>query len=238
MTENLLDVADPPPIAQSRVTRSTLAGEVEIAIRKDIISGALQPSQRLRAAELTERYGVSATPLREALQRLAAENLVALGPHFGATVAPISTRELADIYQTREVLEGFAIERSVELGDKEWQRQVTDVYKAFARMHDAGGLPSQEDPQTWSVLHRAFHSILFQACDSPWMLRFIETLADHSERYRMLGIRHGQRHSLKEHEDIYRAAMAPDPAAAREALIRHLDGTLEFLNPLIPPVNG
>jgi len=132
----------------------------------------------------------------------------------------------------------LVVERSVELGDKDWQRQVTDAFDAFARMHDAEGLPSQEDPQTWSLLHRAFHSILFQACDSPWMLRFIETLADHSERYRMLGIRHGQRHSLKEHEDIYRAAMAPDPAAAREALIRHLDGTVEFLSPLIPPVNG
>ena len=238
MTENLLDVADPPPIAQSRVTRSTLAGEVEIAIRKDIISGALQPSQRLRAAELTERYGVSATPLREALQRLAAENLVAVGPHFGATVAPISGRELADIYQTREVLEGFAIERSVELGDKAWRRQVTDAYEAFARMHDGEGLPSQEDPRsgpcciarsTASCSRPATHrgcfgsSRLWPTIRSATGCSAFATASGTPSR--------STRTSIE-------PPIAPDPASHSKALIRHLDGTVEFLSPLIPPVNG
>jgi GntR family carbon starvation induced transcriptional regulator len=114
-----------------RISRSTLAAQLEEAIRLDIISGALEPGLRLRASDLTKRYGVSATPLREALQRLAAQNLVELGPRLGATVAPISKPELEDIYWLRELLEGAALERSIQFADDDWSRRVTIAYQAF-----------------------------------------------------------------------------------------------------------
>src|ERR671915_1528247 len=104
------------------VTRATLATQLEDALRVDIIEGVLTPGQRLRASDLTQRYGVSATPLREALQRLAAQNLVELGPRLGATVAPISESELRDIYFLRQMLETVALERSIAHGDEAWQR--------------------------------------------------------------------------------------------------------------------
>jgi GntR family transcriptional regulator, carbon starvation induced regulator len=225
---------DEPVTSVSRVSRSTLASEVESAIRRDIISGALAPSRRLRAAEMTERYGVSATPLREALQRLAADNLVALGPHLGATVAPVSKRDLTDVYQVREMLEPQMIEQSVRLGDEAWRQKVRATYEAFARVHDAEGKPDRQDPHTWAARHRAFHNVLLEACGSTWLLRFVDMLADHSERYRMLSMRRGERPSLPEHEDIFQAVAAGDPTAAREALRRHLVGTAEFLNPHLP----
>jgi GntR family transcriptional regulator, carbon starvation induced regulator len=218
---------------QARVSRATLAAQVEEAIRADIISGALEPGQRLRASELTQRYGVSATPLREALQTLAARNLVALGPRLGATVAPVSRRELEDIYWLRELLEDQALERSIRLGDADWEQRVTAAYRAFESTH-AGSETHDTDAATWSNLHRAFHDTLFDACDSAWLLRFVRTLSDHSERYRMLSRRRAQRHSLAEHEAIFHAAIERDVRGAQHALRRHLVATVDLLAQSLP----
>jgi GntR family transcriptional regulator, carbon starvation induced regulator len=217
------------PEAEARVTRATLAAQVEEAIRTDIIAGALEPGQRLRASELTQRYGVSATPLREALQRLAAQNLVELGPRLGATVAPISESELRDIYFLREMLETIALERSVRLGDAAWDRQVTRAYEAFERDSASDQPPSRSDILRWSAVHRTFHDSLFAACDSEWLLRFIGVLSDHSERYRMLSHRRARRHPIEEHRAIYVAAVGRDVEAAQAALRRHLSATVELL---------
>jgi DNA-binding GntR family transcriptional regulator len=62
----------------------------------------------------------------------------------------------------------------------------------------------------------------------------VGVLGDHSERYRMLSMRRGLRHSLQEHRDIYEAAMARDPAAAVGALRRHLAGTVNLLEHALP----
>lgn len=214
-------------MGQSRVTRATLASQVEEAVRSDIIAGSLEPGQRLRATELSRRYGVSATPLREALQRLAAQNLVDLGPRLGTTVSPISDLELHDVYWMRGLLDGRALARSVELGDDEWRRGLTDAYAAFEAATAAGtGAAASSD---WAVAHRRFHDTLFEACDSPWLLRFVGLLSDHSERYRMLSRRRALRPSVDEHRTIYRAAMVGDVENAKAALHRHLEATVQLL---------
>jgi DNA-binding GntR family transcriptional regulator len=228
------DGIGPASRPESRVSRVTLAGQVEEAIRSDIIGGILEPGRRLRAAELTSRYGVSATPLREALQRLAAQKLVELGPRLGATVAPISITELEDIYFLRELLESLALERSIRLAGDAWAANVRRAFSAFESIGGTGPAATREDAIEWAALHRAFHEALFQACDSAWLLRFVATLSDHSERYRMLSMRRGLRHSLQEHREIYDAALARDAAAATDALRRHLSGTVALLENAIP----
>lgn len=219
----------------TRVTRATLASQVEDAIKLDIIAGALESGQRLRASELTQRYGVSATPLREALQRLAAQSLVELGPRLGATVASLSESEFRDIYWLRGVLEPVALERSIQLGAEAWERKVIAAYEALQQsaLEDAqaiDGQPSSAQIVSWSKVHRAFHDALFDACDSPWLVRFVQTLSDHSERYRILSHRRARRHPLQEHEAIYAAAIARDAGEAVAALRRHLSTTVDLLH--------
>jgi DNA-binding GntR family transcriptional regulator len=225
-----LDMTD----GDTRISRSTLAAQLEEAIRLDIIGGALEPGLRLRASDLTKRYGVSATPLREALQRLAAQNLVELGPRLGATVAPISKPELEDIYWLRELLEGVALERSIRLAGPDWDKRITAAYRAFEDTQGTGPATTRADALNWSAVHRAFHEALFEDCNSPWLLRFVGVLGDHSERYRMLSMRRGLRHSLQEHRDIYEAAMARDSDLATDALRRHLAGTVDLLESALP----
>ena len=211
------------------VTRATLATQLEDALRVDIIEGVLTPGQRLRAADLTARYGVSATPLREALQRLAAQNLVEIDPRLGATVAHISRTDLRDIYWLRELLEGLALERSIERGDDAWERRVTEAWERFRQQGTKQRTGSAADALAWSSAHRAFHEALFAACDSPWLLRFIGTLYDHSERYRMLAVRSRLRDTLEEHSGIYKPAIARNAPEAVAWLRRHLATTVARL---------
>ncbi len=216
-------------IDPKRVTRATLATQLEDALRVDIIEGVLTPGQRLRAADLTARYGVSATPLREALQRLAAQNLVEIDPRLGATVAHISRTDLRDIYWLRELLEGLALERSIELGDDAWARRVTESWGRFKTHGNKQRTGTAEDALAWSSAHRAFHEALFAACDSPWLLRFVGTLYDHSERYRMLSVRSRLRDTLEEHHGIYQPAIERNGPEAVAWLRRHLANTVANL---------
>ena len=225
-------------IEEKRVTRATLATQLEDALRVDIIEGVLTPGQRLRAADLTARYGVSATPLREALQRLAAQNLVEIDPRLGATVAEISRTDLRDIYWLRELLEGLALERSIANGDDRWAANVTAAWERFLSHAGKQRTGTAEDALEWSAAHRAFHEALFAAADSPWLLRFVGTLYDHSERYRMLSVRSRLRDTLEEHRGIYDPAIARDPGEAVAWLRRHLANTVANLEQGISADDG
>lgn len=233
-----MDDRDPP--RAPRISRATLTAQIEEALRVDILEGVLPPGQRIRAHELTERYGVSATPLREALQRLAVENLVELDPRMGATVAPISLDDLRDIYEMLQLLDGLALERSIARGDEAWVR---DLGIAFENLTEAisaqEAVTDETDDVTrrqvglaWSAAHWDFHHALYKACDSAWLLRFVRQLHAHSERYRMrtmlvpAGHRRDSRH---EHEQIYRAAVARDAEGAVRALREHLGLTVRLL---------
>jgi len=212
-----------------RVTRATLASQLEDAIRLEIIEGVLTPGQRLRANELTKRYGVSATPLREALQRLAAENLVEIDPRLGAAVAEISRADLRDIYRLRDLLEGLALERSIQRADEAWEARVRSAWERFRAQASIEQSGSTRDALAWSEAHRAFHEALFDACDSAWLRRFVGTLYDHSERYRMLSVRSHRRDTLEEHGAIFRTAMKRNAPEAVTWLRRHLANTVENL---------
>jgi GntR family carbon starvation induced transcriptional regulator len=221
-----------------RVTRATLASQLEDAIRLEIIEGQLTPGQRLRANELTQRYGVSATPLREALQRLAAENLVEIDPRLGAAVARISRTDLHDIYWLRELLEGMALERSIANGDADWEARVTGAWDRFRAQATIDANAPASEMLNWSRAHRDFHQALYAAAESPWLLRFIEKLYDHSERYRMLSVRSRLLPTTVEHEGIYRPAMARDSKLAVEWLRKHLHHTVTDLEEGIPSVEN
>jgi DNA-binding GntR family transcriptional regulator len=226
--------------AGSRISRATLTAQLEEALRVDILEGVLRPGQRIRANEMTERYGVSATPLREALQRLAVENLVELDPRLGATVAPISEADLRDIYEMLQLLDGLALQRSIERGDDAWIAEVEQRFGALSEAiarHESVTAETDDDTRRragieWALTHWEFHQALYRACGSPWLLRFVRTLHAHSERYRMLAWhrREGaKRDSRAEHLHIMEAAKARDAEAAVSALHQHLGTTVDLL---------
>ena len=96
----------------------TRADWVDALLRAGILSGELAPGSRLVVADLADRYGVSPTPLREALRRLAAEGLVEWLPQRGARVASATRRDAEDLYELRLALEPVALGQSIAEADR------------------------------------------------------------------------------------------------------------------------
>src|SRR5262245_35327502 len=148
-----------------RVTRATLTEQLETAIRSDIVDGRLRPGQKVRASALSERYGVSATPLREALQRLAGSGWVSIDARLGGTVAKTTAAELRDIYWLRGQLESLAIERSLATGDGDWEAAVSSAWSRLLEVGAARSLNAGND-EPWLAAHRDFHRAIVRASGS------------------------------------------------------------------------
>lgn len=221
--------APQPQTDMSAVNRVTLVMQLEEAIRADIIQGLLAPGARLRQADLGGRYAVSATPLREALQRLAAEGLVEINPRSGAAVTAMSLDDLDDTYWVRGMLEVMAVQRSIERGTTAWASRVEVAYHAF---RDAT-LAMHSDTGTDALVvqtraHRAFHDSLTEACGSRWLLRTLKRLNDHAERYRILNVTTGLGDTIDDHAAIAAAAVARHPHTV-ELLWSHREAYLDAL---------
>src|SRR6266436_1420473 len=103
------EMGNDAPVVPMR--RQTIAVQVRALLRRDIIAGRLLPRTMLSEQELSQRFGVSRTPIREALIKLAEENLVEIYPQYGSFVAPIKLQDVFDSQFVRESLECAAIER-------------------------------------------------------------------------------------------------------------------------------
>ena len=204
----------------------------EHLIRNEILTGSLRPGQRLKMAELQERYpGLSPTPLREALSRLTGSGLVDFLPNRGMRVAAGSLEELRDVHANRVLLETIAFKRSTEAADESWHGEVEQALQQFVTLSEAverlGHLGSS-DLIKWENAHRRFHFALVGRCGSPWLLRLLGILYEQSVRYRYLTIRaHPEFGRIAEaHRILTRATLGADLAGAVVALGEHANLTV------------
>src|SRR4051812_30423949 len=105
-------MANPTETSRRRVDRKTLTEQVFEQVLSMLLSGELSSGEPLRESELAVRLGVSRTPIREALGRLAEYGVVETRPNHGAVVRRLGGEELAHIHEVREALEGMAAERA------------------------------------------------------------------------------------------------------------------------------
>src|ERR1700680_4369549 len=103
------------PLERVPTRTGTGAERVAVALRTEITSAALPPGARVRQRDVAERFGVSTTPVREALAPLEREGLIRVEPHRGATVFSPSEAELRDHYEIRIALEVLAVRRAATL---------------------------------------------------------------------------------------------------------------------------
>ncbi len=105
-------------------------------LRMDISSGAIKAGTPLRQLEIAERYGVSATPVREAMRLLEADGSITYSRHRGVTVNEMSSEGIRDLYRLRSLAEGLAVEVAVERMD---QAHLVKVIAAHDRLAATGG---------------------------------------------------------------------------------------------------
>ncbi|MDX8431952.1 GntR family transcriptional regulator [Mesorhizobium sp. M4B.F.Ca.ET.215.01.1.1] len=203
--------------------KSTLASTVYHQLRDDLLRGVLETESKLRVEWVVSRYGAGASPVREALNRLASEGLLGRHDQRGFFLMPVSAEELDELTRTRCWLEERALRESIEHRTGEWEEQLVLALHRLARaQRRLPGEPSTNNPD-WEKLHRAFHRALIAGCRSHWLVGFCDQLSDQASRYRLIS-QHGpgdERDDLAEHRQIAERTLDGDADGAVEALLNH-----------------
>tara|TARA_R110000787_G_scaffold92987_2_gene195186 strand:- start:48 stop:746 length:699 start_codon:yes stop_codon:yes gene_type:complete len=209
----------------------TLATGVYERMRREILSGDLRPGEKLRVEYLRDRYGVGASPIREALNRLSVEGVVRRVDQKGFRVAEVSVDELNELIKTRCWLEERALRESIAAGGDAWEEElILSSHRLSKTPRSADAVSFEVNPQ-WESLHRSFHMALIGACGSRWLIAYCEHLNDLADRYRQLAIRvaYPRRNQHDEHIAIKEAALARDADAAVDALLSHYRLTADII---------
>jgi GntR family carbon starvation induced transcriptional regulator len=210
---------------------ATLADRAMRLIYHDVTSGQLEPGRRLKPEELKARYGVGASPIREALIRLAGWGLVLREGHCGFRAPEATERELRDIAEVRRHLSGQALAKSIELGDDDWEAAVVAAFHRMERMRDFADPDPAVFPAEWERRNQAFHHALESACGSPWLRHFCAVAHSQAERYRryFLDAAPGGPLPLAERIAMIAAPQAQHRQIMEAALARDVDRAVALL---------
>jgi len=216
-------VGDRPTFApEQRAPRPTAATHILAQLRQAILSMSLPPGAPLAEKELTERFGVSRTPVREALIRLAEERLVDIFPQSGTFVGRIPIEALPEAVVIRKALEGAAVDLATTRGDAlafDALERTIDRAEALAGIGDQNGFHAADE---------AFHEGLAIAAGHPGIWRVAQQAKTQIDRCRRLTLptlgRMG--HVVREHRAIVAAMRGGDRALARAALDVHLSALI------------
>jgi DNA-binding GntR family transcriptional regulator len=201
----LADLSD-SPTAEETVTSS---------LRAAILQGVLAPGQRLRQVDLAAQLGVSRIPLRDAFRRLEAEGLVYIDGRRGARVATLTADEVAEIYETRIMLEVHCIRLAV--------RNITEagVQHLIGMSHHMDAVADQAEEGR--VARRAFYAELYRWSRRPRMRQLILQLRDDVHRYHVLSGHTWHEHGAAgTHAQLRDALRVRDADGAAKALRQHL----------------
>jgi DNA-binding GntR family transcriptional regulator len=193
-------------------------------LRSKILLGELTPGATFSQVQLASQLGVSRTPLREAVRLLQTEGLLHSEPKRRVRVSPLTTEDFEDLYAMRIVLDSLAVRLTVP--------SLTDAELAAIRLAylEATAAAAQGDAGAYREPHRHFHFGLY-AHAAPRLLRQVQDLWDHAERYRELHSRYGGdravlvRLSQQDHAAILEAAERRDAPLAARRQAEHLART-------------
>lgn len=145
-------------------------------IKEDIVKGNLREGEPLFERRLCEYYGVSRTPIREALKRLSNENYVRITPSMGAYVAEITSDLILEIYNIREVLEGLACRLYASKARNESKRELKAITNNFVRLMKA------QEYEKALKLDLSFHEKIKLECGSPTLIDMLSPIAEQIAR--------------------------------------------------------
>jgi DNA-binding GntR family transcriptional regulator len=185
-------------------------------IRQAIYSGRFAPGGRLVLRDLQAEFGLSITPIREALQQLQSQGLVTGEPHRGYRVAELRAGDVEEVYWLRSLLEPLACEIATDhLGpaDLTHLRQLIRDMRAARRAHDSEGM---------QLANREFHMAIYEAAQRPVLLDHITRLWRDSPFGSLRLDPERPSRAAAEHTTIVTALAAGDAAAARDAMQAHL----------------
>lgn len=202
-------------------------------LRELILSGKYAPGERLREEELTELTGVSRTPVREALRKLAQEGFVLIESNRGASIPVYTSRDIDEIYGLRTLLESHAARRAAgritpaQLDDLE---RINNEFRDLIKQ-TSNGDSSTELFLTMTGLNNDFHKVILDASDNNQLTEIVNQLARNSLSARTFAHYSavGQKRSAEGHDEIIRALRAGHADWAEAAMRSHVHYAREVI---------
>ncbi|WML28831.1 GntR family transcriptional regulator [Neobacillus sp. OS1-32] len=195
--------------------KSTVVKYVTNRLRKAILDGTLKKGDRLIQEEWAERLEVSRMPIREALTQLQMEGLVEMVPHKGAIVTPITRDNIEEIYHTRALLEGLAVEKSLPFLTEADKKRLEEILSEMEELEISDATNDQ-----YTQLNSAFHETLRKGCPWPRVQKMVETLGISPIAPNLLVDYYAE--TLQEHRMIYQAVLRGDPSELRAVVEYHI----------------
>lgn len=201
----------------------SLRGRVFKKLRTDILSGKYKNNEELRENTIAKEYGVSRTPVREAIRQLELEGLVTTVPNKGAYVKSIKRKDVEDIYAIRSLLEGLCARWAAENITKEQLEGLEEILY-MTRFH----LEHEHFEQLYEYDGK-FHEALYSACNSPILNHLLKDFHEYIQNVRKRALKDMERavQCQEEHEAILEAIKLRDANRAAQLAGRHIQKAAE-----------
>ncbi|MEP7285646.1 MAG: GntR family transcriptional regulator [Chloroflexota bacterium] len=192
-------------------------------LRSAILSGELEPGERLTQEDLAERFNVSMTPVREAIQQLVAEGVLSHSPYKGVQVAEVSLEDISEIYLIRSVVENLATCKAVP------NLKISDVQKLHTLHEQIIQQVEKGDLTPLRKLNYEFHMLIYKAADMPHLYKIIKTLWSKSPWDTLYVVPHRPERIVEEHKRVMEAIDRGDATLAGQHMQTHLEEGMKML---------
>ncbi len=201
-------------------------------LRRRILSGSYPAGHALRQDALTEEFGVSRIPVREALMQLEAEGLVKIVPHRGAIVSGLSAKEVIELFELRALLEPRLLRLSAPKLDTENYIELEAILGEYSAELRA------QHVSRWGELNTTFHQLLYRHAERPRSLALVFNLLRECDRHTrvQLAATNGMRRAEEEHSELVRLCRKREFRKASTLLRAHIKNVSRSLRSLMPEV--
>lgn len=198
--------------------KMTKAVELHGQLLEKIISGRLAPGTKLNEKKLAEQYGVSRTPVREALKHLASSNLVVMEPHKGVVVAGITIEQLTEMFEAMAEMEAACARLCAMRMTAKEKKQLTAIHLKSEHLTD------DQDIEIYQDLNSQFHTAIFEGCHNRILAENAKSLRSRLDLFRRLQFQNMGRlaKSYSEHNSVVQAILSDNPELAYHAMRFHM----------------
>ena len=194
-------------------------------LRDAILTGKLEPGERLMENQLAEKLGVSRTPIHETLRMLEIENLVELTPRKGAQVLEMSKKDVIDILEVREVLEGLGTQLACQKMTPEALQELKKTQLELEKATQEGNVEKMANSD------EHFHDIIFLSTENEKLIQIFNNLRIQLYRYRMAHVKleSGMKNIIAQHHRLLEAIEEKDAKAGEALAKEHIQYHAKFI---------
>lgn len=196
---------------------TSISNQIYLRIKSDILSGEYSPGERLLVLDLAKKFEVSQAPVREALERLKFEELIIGTPNKGSVVSSITAKEIHDIFELREMIEGYAVRKSIPLLEADDYEHLEGIICHMDKSVKQG------DMLRILECDMEFHGYLYELCGNSAILEVWDRIKSKMMRFMAISNKfHTTDLLVEEHHILLQMLKNRDGSAAEARFLEHM----------------